>query len=594
MKMIGFKVANYRSIYGDFRIDCNGLITIVGPNNSGKTNILKAIKTFFTAKHNEDSYNVDRDIPNLSSISQTSMSATFSLSEDDGDIYTLHKELFEMLDHSASRGNQGVSFYQVDGKYVTPSEITLYLTFSKDNGNPSYNVYKGLKRTVESNAFTSSERKFVDLLLSKFECIYVPSSKSVEELIEHLVIPFLKKKTSEVIAPLIEKITDELSIASNDINKKLADNGISNIKIDFAIPDENPEKLLTRFDFKINDTYKTSIVEKGMGIQCLSIFSSFEWISNEKARSGVNCIWLIEEPESFLHPALYDNCNKILEELSNGNNVFITTHALSFVNKDPAKIIGVSKEIENIETRKRGKQNGKEQIAKTIINNKFKHHQEATKEIRNSLGVKFSDYFGFSSYNILLEGPYDREYLRWVLEETKDSPNFASKWPYIRKSKLIDFGGCGFLGGFLNSNYQFIYNEVVFVSLFDGDSAGMKSRRDVSNRISGTSSFDFSPNKHWVSISGGNAIEGLFPDEWIEAAHNQNPSWIPDFGVDAEGVLQSFTVDKDRKRQFFNFMTKYEKTDEQWLSKFLPVLNSIESGLAFNASRLKMPLLNEE
>ena len=71
MKMIGFKVANYRSIYGDFRIDCNGLITIVGPNNSGKTNILKAIKTFFTAKYNENSYSIERDIPNLSTISQT-------------------------------------------------------------------------------------------------------------------------------------------------------------------------------------------------------------------------------------------------------------------------------------------------------------------------------------------------------------------------------------------------------------------------------------------------------------------------------------------------------------------------------------------
>ncbi|TBM24392.1 ATP-dependent nuclease [Hafnia alvei] len=593
MKMIGFKVANYRSIYGDFRIDCNGLVTIVGPNNSGKTNILKAIKTFFTAKHSENSYNLERDIPNLSSISQTSMSATFSISEDDGDIYTQHKELFEMLDHSASRGNQGVYFTQEDGQYVTPKEITLYLTFSKDNGNPSYNVYKGLKRTVESNTFTSLERKFVDLLLSKFECIYVPSSKSVEELIEYLVIPFLKKKTSEVIAPLIDKITTELSIASNDINKKLADNGILNIQIDFTIPDENPEKLLTRFDFKINDTYKTSIIEKGMGIQCLSVFSSFEWISNEKSRSGINCIWLIEEPESFLHPALYDNCNKILEDLSKSNNVFITTHALSFVNKDPAKIIGVSKEIEDVKPRKRGRQNGQEQIAKTIINNKFKHHQEATKEIRTSLGVKFSDYFGFGLYNILLEGPYDREYLKWVLEETKNDEKLSKKWPYIRSSKLIDFGGCGFLGGFLNSNYQFIYNEVVFVSLFDGDTAGMKSRRDVSNRINNTSALDFSPNVHWVSISGGNAIEGLFPDQWIKEAYQQNPSWLPDFGVDAEGVLQPFTVDKDRKRQFFNFMTKHEKNDEQWANKFIPVLNSIEGGLAKNAKRLNMPLINE-
>lgn len=590
MKLIGFKISNYRSIYGDYRIDCNGLITIVGPNNSGKTNILRAIKTFFTAKYNDDNYSIARDIPYLSTISQTSMSATFSISEDDGDIYVLHKDLFEMLDHSASRGNQTVSFTSVDGKYLTPKEITLYLTFSKDNGNPSYNVYKGLKRTVDSNSFTSIERKFVDLLLSKFECIYVPSSKSVDELIEYLVIPFLKKKTSEVISPLIDKITTELSSASKDINEKLAKNGMGNITIDFAIPDENPEKLLTRFDFKINDTYKTSISEKGMGIQCLSVFSSFEWISNEKYRSGLNCIWLIEEPESFLHPALYDNCNKILEDLSASNNVFITTHALSFVNKDPAKIIGVSKEIEEIQTRKRGKANGIEHIAKSIINNKFKHHQDATKEIRNSLGVKFSDYFGFGLYNLLVEGPYDREYLKWVLEETKNSEKFSSQWPYLRSAKIIDFGGCSFLGGFLNSNYQFIYNEVIFVSLFDGDAAGMKSRRDVSNRLSSISGLSFSSNINWVSIPGGNAIEGLFPDTWIAEAYNQYPSWIPDYGVDASNTLQPFTVDKDKKRQFFNYMTKHEKSDEKWLDKFIPVLNSIENGLVENAKRLNVLL----
>lgn len=590
MKMIGFKVANYRSIYGDAKIDCDGQITIVGPNNSGKTNILKAIKTFFTAKNDETSYCTDRDIPNLST-SQTSMSATFSISEEDGDIYTIHKNIFQMLDHSSSRGNQGISFKSVDGKYETPKDITIYLTFSKSNGNPSYSVYKGLKRTVDSNIFTSNERKLVELLLSRFECIYIPSSKSVNELIEFLVVPFLKKKVSEVISPLIDKITSELSNASKDINNKIARNGIPNIKIDFSIPDGDPEKLLTRFDFNINDTHETPISEKGMGIQCLSVFSSFEWISNKKSQSGINCIWLIEEPESFLHPGLYNNCKKIFDELSELNNVFITTHALSFINKDPSRIIGVSKEIVPLNiSPKKGKRKPPLNISKTVINNKIKKHQEVTKSIRDSLGVKFSDYFGFDLYNILVEGLYDSKYISWILDETKDNDGFSSRWPYIRNSKIIDFGGCGLLAAFLSMNYQFIHDEVVFVSLFDGDEAGKKSRRDVSNKISSIPRLSFSAGIDWVSIHGNNAIEGLFPDAWIEEVYSQNPSWIPDFGVDSLGKIEPFSVNKEKKRQFFNFMINHEKTDNNWIDKFIPVLDKIESGLEENAKRLNIPL----
>jgi hypothetical protein len=37
-------------------------------------------------------------------------------------------------------------------------------------------------------------------------------------------------------------------------------------------------------------------------------------------------------------------------------------------------------------------------------------------------------------------------------------------------------------------------------------------------------------------------------------------------------------------------MTKHEKSDENWLDKFIPVLNSIENGLVENAKRLNVLL----
>lgn len=578
--MSSFRVSNYRSIYGDYKIDTNGLITIVGANNSGKTNLLKAVKTFFYAKNNPLIYDKSKDVPYLGDVAQTSMSASFSLDEEDTDIIELYRDLFSKLDHKSTRGGQAHSFnIDQNGDAILPSEIVLYLTFTKETGNPSYSLFKGVKRSVDSNQFTNLERKMVDLILNRFECIYVPSSKSVDELIDSLVIPFLKKKASEVIRPHIDSLSEELSSAALEINNKLSSNGMSDMVVEFGIPDNDLEKLLTRFDFKINDNYQTSINDKGMGIQCLSLFSSFEWISKEKAAYGTNCIWLIEEPESFLNPGLYDNCNKVINELSKESNVLITTHALSFINKNPELIVGTVKEISNKTTGK-GRKAVVEKISKTVVT-RFKRHQDATKDIRSSLGVKFSDYFAFNKYNVLVEGVYDARYIKWFLENSD-----RQKWPLLRNAKIIDFGGCSFLGGFLANNYQFIYNEVVFVSIFDGDEAGVKSRKAASNRINNIPGMKFITGENWLSINTGYAIEGILHDSWIEDAHNHSPSWIPDFGKDISGNVQPFNVNDDKKKQFFDFATQHEKSPIGWDSKWELLMDSIERALEKNAQRL--------
>ncbi|WP_210679054.1 hypothetical protein, partial [Pseudomonas chlororaphis] len=42
-------------------------------------------------------------------------------------------------------------------------------------------------------------------------------------------------------------------------------------------------------------------------------------------------IWLIEEPETYMHPSLAYQSSKILDQLSSISNVIKTTHSLSFM-----------------------------------------------------------------------------------------------------------------------------------------------------------------------------------------------------------------------------------------------------------------------
>ena len=48
MKLIEIRIRNFRSIESEQHFSIPGQMTLVGPNNTGKTNVLKAIQVLFT------------------------------------------------------------------------------------------------------------------------------------------------------------------------------------------------------------------------------------------------------------------------------------------------------------------------------------------------------------------------------------------------------------------------------------------------------------------------------------------------------------------------------------------------------------------
>jgi len=62
MKIEGLRIRNFRTIGSEQHIDLTRGLTIVGPNSSGKTNILRAIEMLFTGLDNKLGYDVKRDL----------------------------------------------------------------------------------------------------------------------------------------------------------------------------------------------------------------------------------------------------------------------------------------------------------------------------------------------------------------------------------------------------------------------------------------------------------------------------------------------------------------------------------------------------
>lgn len=309
-----------------------------------------------------------------------------------------------------------------------------------------------------------------------------------------------------------------------------------------------------------------------MGIQSATLMSSFCWIAKQERQAGKLSVWLLEEPELFLHPEMVGQCLRLLSKLAEDAQVITTTHSLGFVPQDPSKVIGVQLNAGWTETEK------------------FKTYHEATKKIRSSLGVRFSDYYNLSSFNIFVEGQTDRLYLKSVLKEVSKNPILREQYPTLMSADLSvqDFGGTPGLEGFLKATFEFIKGERATITLFDGDDAGDRARKALQGYL-GNKNIGFEHNRDFVIIRDRFAIEGLLPDSWIKEIHNNHPGWFADYAEDSGGAILPFKVKDGSKESYlkaFEHMVSEREADE-WMGRWKPVLDACENSLSDQHARRK-------
>jgi len=544
-------VRGYRTIKDELSFELDSMVTLVGPNNTGKTNTLKAIQLFFTGYENDLEYKFESDMCKGEKSLRTNIQITF------GEIdATTDADLVDIVQQI--RGSLAIST-------GSDSEITLYLTFSP-NSNPVYRVFPNAKRPKHSDgvAYSRLERRLFDYILGKISIHYIPSEKSVGDLYRGLVMPYLFKRMHKELSPHLPKLDAALKGASDEINAFLKDGGLGSFQSSFELPRE-PEDFFRNVGFNLKDTNTTSVFQKGMGIQSAVLLSSFCWIARQEKADGKLSLWLLEEPESYLHPELATQCLSLLKRLSGDSQVVITTHSLGFVPQDPEQVMGV--ELEDGWTRA----------------SKFKTYHEATKKIRTSLGVKFSDYYNFSEFNILVEGQTDRKYLDFVFDAVRANEDEAKNFPTLLSLGLSvhDYGGVKGLEGFLRATFEFVRAERASISLLDGDDAGDKARKDL-QQFFGRKEVPFQANTDFIILRDKFAIEGLLPDEWIKEVSQAHPGWLEGYAEDAAGQILPFKVKDSSKEQYFNwFKAKAQPAPlEEWFVRWRPILSACEKSLA--------------
>lgn len=546
MKITEIRVRNFRSIEVEQHIPIPGSVTLVGPNNSGKTNILRAIQVFFTGIGNSYGYTRDTDLTFGVGKARTSITATF-----DGDP-ALEQDIYDGIDE----------LHALQGTTRNGSQISLTLYFT-DTNTPVYSFFPNIKRpkaNAKAAQYSRAHISLINKLLGGFSLHYVPSAKSINQIYDDLITPFLRRKVSKVIEPHIVDIEMSLNEAASALNEELKAASLSAFNASFSLPGKSIEELVSRFDFMIADPQKTPIHDKGMGVQTTALLAAFRWITKQEMDEGRTVLWLLEEPESYLHPHLASNCNRILENLAKDATVVKTTHSMAFVPQDPSYVCGTALNAK----------------ARTEIA-RYKTFSEAVSAIRSALGIRFGDYYNLDTYNVFVEGPSDRALLTWVLGKVSAE---EKPFEYLRQAKFEDFGGVKHLAGFLRATYQFIRKEKACVTVFDGDQAGEREWRDLQHYF-GAHQIPFESNRHFVLVRSRFAIEGLFPDDWIKDIHESHPSWFDAYAVDASGQLEPFKIkDNNKSDAQARLVARAESENNlDWADRFLIVFDAVDVAL---------------
>lgn len=445
MKLSSFSVINYRSITNARKIQTNNMTVLVGKNNEGKSNILRAltlamdIMKMYSSDprslrlaanylRNRTRYDWERDYP-------------LSLQERNPNGFSSIELNFELnaTDISAIRSLTGIRLSGHIPVRVSINHSTVKIDIPK-GGTPAFANVENKLKIIEYVCFKidfnfipavrtehDALRVVEDLITQRLSTLesnpeYVEAMQTMERLQQDV----LNGIASQLVAPLQEFLPS-----------------VRGVQI-YLKKDQRRSTLQRNANVIIDDGTPTPLQQKGDGIKSLTALAM---LNIPTSRDRVSVI-AIEEPESHLHPESARQLYETINALSVNHQVVLTTHSPLFVNRSNLK--------ENIIV-----DSGKATPVKKI------------KEIRDVLGTKVSDNLINAENVLVVEGEDDKIALEKLLPQMSESIKKA-----IQNGTLIidDMGGAGNLPYKLSfyRNLQCKYH-----ALLDNDDAGRRAGQDA-------------------------------------------------------------------------------------------------------------------
>ena len=330
------EIKNFRSIRKCNIKKIKDFNSFFGINNSGKSNILRALNLFFNNwTDNQELLDFDSDFHQSESKrkQEISISVTFELPEN-----FKFKEKLKTVKKFILRGNKKtVTIKKVFGReYNFPERIYLNGSFVKENDVRNIERFLNLInfRYIPNRVLPVEILKEEGNALKKALSRKLNKRRIDKEKIQKATKE-LSKSISETSKSLIEPISKEL--------RKISQN---ETKVELITPKSIEDLISTSGYFLNTENVRIEDTYQGSGIQSFLMFHTLHLIDKNYAQQfgwKQATVWAVEEPESSLHFDLEAQlANFLIQTVVNKDSrlqFFCTTHSTIFADNSQQSVL---------------------------------------------------------------------------------------------------------------------------------------------------------------------------------------------------------------------------------------------------------------
>ena len=547
MRLDTVRIRNFRSIKElDLSFSSN-LYCLVGKNEVGKSNILRAI-SFLSDNP------INGEIREMNRLSSNSViTGEFLVEEPERTI--ISKSQIPLKTSSTSYNLSAIDAVVVNGinnskldRSISLRMTTHDILTSKESGNLDH--WNNLMHIIESLLPSIQIFEQEAFLISPFSYEHFesdPQNPSLQTFIKLFKLgglhdlKLLKTSTIEDIVELREGVADNVNVLLRKYYKQ-------EFSIQIKIESHNAQ-----FTLHFKDQYSKRLNQfenRSTGFQYFFSFLINKIFDNEFGKKS--SIFLLDEPALSLHPTGQKDFVKILEDVSKKNQILYTTHSPFSINRLRPSSVWV---IE------------KDQNKGTFLN--FKPFHKNWRPLRTSLGIDLSDSFFYGDRTLIVEGAEDRIYILALINY------FISKRKWVILTDLISIIDAGSISNIPAMVQILLEENRSIVVLMDSDDTRVynqikKKQEKVKGSLLVSQISDFS--KDAVSI------EDLLPQEVYLFAVNKYVDYLIGekvfVSIDAKKERPDFNDAKGAKRYTAiatTILENYTNEDKSPLDKKVPI-----------------------
>lgn len=287
---------------------------IAGPNNAGKSSLLRMLEVFFADPSSTDL-----------------------------------QRLKPLHDYYIHGGPRMMSSIQVQFGGLTEAEAEFFSEAVVRNGTFWSKISCTRGGTISYHASRKSPRarELYERVLESFSFVKIPSVRVSEpgqgqndqsllrlhETLEGVLVRSggarktqLQREFEEAIDPVeklvhrvlsdsVEAVASELPFRERNLGIKLPDSR-------HALRGMIQEAVITS-----KDEIEVSIAERGTGFQSAMVLGILRYVASQSTQTAGMVVFVIEEPEAFLHPQTQRAMAKIIKKISADAQLLVTTHS---------------------------------------------------------------------------------------------------------------------------------------------------------------------------------------------------------------------------------------------------------------------------